>query len=1348
MTTSDLTSELGAYVPNWVKARILDNVGNSEPSTVSRPTAILFIDIAGFTEITDRLARQGERGAEQLSELLNDCFAVLTDIVHAQGGDIAAFTGDGILAIWVANELAIATHRAAQCALALHAAMNSWTQANATDLPQRILIDAGEVCYCKLGGYAGVWRYLVAGKPFQNVGVAYRKARIGDVLLCEPAWRVIADVCDGEFDGDTFRVTGLKATVDVTPLPAPTAAAACFETLVPEVVVDRLRVGALKWLGEFRHLTVLCINFLDSTFTEELLKSLHGGILKVQRIVAGLEGVIFNLLMDDKGICAVLTFGAPPFAHEDDALRAIQAAVRIFDELKEISIRASIGISSGKLFCGTYGGRSRREYGVFGPSINTAARLMQLDGGGVVCDAQTAQAVGASVAFSVLRSQRVKGRIEPIPAYRPIGFLPKQHAHDSKEMIGRDAERRKLLAHVEQFQNGIGGIVVIRGEPGIGKSRLLADFFECAQAKGIPTFKGHASAIESSTPYFAWRSILSVLTNTGPTGGNANSLETLRAKLRGSQTLIDWLPLLNDILSIGLVDTSLTAEITGAARAASIETLMVALLNGHETSPPIILFEDLHWFDSASWSLLKGVVRQLPGVLVVATARSLDTTRGTLDLEKAMDIKLGDLSSDAVAELIRRRLRAVDVSPALVSFVQARAGGNPLYCEELVSALHDTGAISSDRGVCHPAIESLNATKLVLPTSLEGAIVARVDALRVEAQLLLKVASTIGGPFGVDILHEIYPRLLSIEETKDLLDYLVDRDFLVSRKDGALLQYEFFHAINEEVTYRLLPFAQRRLLHGSIAAAIERKQATDLEPYYAQLAWHWEHAEDRDRAVEYLERAAERALRNYANKDAIRYVQKAFELSENTMPESESARLSRWETILGDAYNELADYNRSWSHYERAMTLLGQRLIHGGTERAVSILKNMLGQALLRLVPARPNKLSGQDRDLYQRAAHIRERMAERHFFRNESAAVLDETLAALNLAERCGATTEMVSGYSALALGLGMSGFRTPARFYRARAITLAERREVKAISARAYLLAAVLGYGTGEWEFTDRCAGRALWLYRQLGDRGRAHAPLTVQLFSAILRGRIERAAKLLDELGDATKMESTAQGKAWYHAAKVLISVIRGNSDLGDLRQLSEAISADLVRADQLLCLGIAASGYLQCGELQRAVDAAERGLAALKEAGIVWGSYVYGVSGIIEVLLARWSVDSEARTLVTASRAKALQALEYGKRVTRTSAVCQPQCLLLEGRMASLSGQPTKARRMWMAASRAAERLDMRRERGLALYEIGCISKLNDPRRSSYLANAAEIFESLDARADLMAARQAMSPSAQF
>lgn len=207
-----LNVDVNAYVPRWVRTALgKPRFSNGEPAVESGAAAVLLLDIAGFVELTNQFARRGPVGAEEISNLLNRCFGSLTDIVHDHGGDVIAFAGDSILAMW-GHAFAIdqASHLAAQCGLALRKAMSEQAMSGDHRLRQRISAETGEIYCCKLGGFGGQWFFVVAGTPFERLGEAYRKARVGDLVLCGELWRAIEASCEGTIADGLFVLDGLS----------------------------------------------------------------------------------------------------------------------------------------------------------------------------------------------------------------------------------------------------------------------------------------------------------------------------------------------------------------------------------------------------------------------------------------------------------------------------------------------------------------------------------------------------------------------------------------------------------------------------------------------------------------------------------------------------------------------------------------------------------------------------------------------------------------------------------------------------------------------------------------------------------------------------------------------------------------------------------------------------------------------------------------------------------------------------------------------------------------------------------------------------------------------------------
>jgi adenylate cyclase len=1317
-----------AHLPKWVAAHLRSKHGPVGWSAESRNAAVLLVDIAGFTSMTNRVAGDG---AEGLTNFINDCFAVLTDVIVSNSGDIVAFAGDAILAVWDSRDPVEAAGLAARCGLALRTAMAA---SDSTDrIGHRTAIELGQVSFCKLGGWRGNWHYVAVGDPFLNVGAAYRRAEIGDVVLCPNAGVFLAGCCDVEPAPYGMRLLRMRQQQD------PVVAPLSTQPSKPSIEHQWRDEGA--WVGEFRTLTVVRIGLTELSFKGDFLPRIQSLVYEAQQVAERLEGTIHQVLMDDKGLTVTLVFGLAPFAHEDDPLRAVESSLRIRRELDAQRIPTSIGISTGRLFCSNYGGRHCKTYGVFGQAMNVAALLAEAAQADIACDSTTAQAVGRRIAFSLLPQIHLKTGNEPMLAFSPITPAEEPHHHPTNGMIGRTSEQAMLRGCLDDVAVGAGKLVLVSGEAGIGKSRLLEDFVCSAEAKGHVVLFGNATAIEKSTPYFAWRTILRQVLKFRSGMDAARIRAELAKSLSDEVSLLSWLPLLDGIVALGFTETDFTGQIVGSARATAIEELVVFILRKSDSR--ILVLEDLHWSDSPSIDLLGAVARRLPEFLVVVSQRTLTKRIADenlrADLVPSLQIRLDRLSRDEVELIVKQRLKARDVPSQLIKIIYDSANGNPFYCEELVLALRDTGQIQVSRGVCIFDERNCLISGPSLPTSVERAIVSRIDVLSADDQLLLKAASAIGESFSVDLLENAFPDLIASGK-EECVRRLVEHDFLQPDPESGPLSFVFRHSITMEVAYNLLSFALRRTLHEHIAAFIERFYSDDLQPHYARLARHWELGNDPVRALKYLELASRESRNSYANRESIKYAEKMFELTQRASLRIDASRRAAWEVILGDAFHELSDYENSAEHYARAMQLLGRRLPSSMVGKVGALAFNGSTQFVSRILPAKAMRLDETKRSDIQLVSHIYEHLSEQYFFQNDSLAVLNGTLASLNLAEQSGAAPETIRGYTALALGMAMSGMVRVARSYGTRAQRLAERHGSLPDIARVELVLGVLAYGLGKWSDAEHHAEKALGLYQRLGDRARAQMSETMAIFVAVLRGDILRADSLLADLYSDISTDSSMQVRAWSLSARVLIDTIQGNTSAEHLNGLRAIAGSKLIRTDQLLCFGIAAMAYLQRQEIDSALELAERGLAVLQECGVVWGGYVFGAAGIADVFLGLCEGAQDSREHIQNQADLACRQLS---RLARTSPICRPYALLMQGRASFLARRPARARREWERAATAAELLSMPREQARAIYEIGKNSPLGDPSRQKYLGKASDIFGRLGAIGELAQLRRTQS-----
>lgn len=876
---------------------------------------------------------------------------------------------------------------------------------------------------------------------------------------------------------------------------------------------------------------------------------------------------------------------------------------------------------------------------------------------------------------------------------------------------------------------------------------MLSDVIETAQATGIGTLHGVAAAVDRATPYFAWREVIAQLLAPSKAGAGNEFEARLLNESNSRPELARWLPLLEDIMPLGLEANYVTRTMSGASRAAGLEELVIFFLDAASSrQPTLIAFDDVQWMDEASVTLARAVARRIPRLLLVAAGRPTDEADDSdrmRSLEPDTVIRLGVLSNDAVIQIVCQRLGVSSVPTAIAELVTNRAAGNPFYCEELTFALRDIGVVRVDQGECLAA-HGLTAEFPILPQNVKSVVIARFDALPLESQILLKVASALGGSFSFDLLQDIYPNAATMEGVEEMLDSLVARNMLKFGIKGADKLYEFRHSIFQDTVYELLSFSQRRELHKDIATILELRHEGMLDPLCAQLARHWEFADRPDLAIGYLERAAAQALRSYANLDAIRYVRKAMQMSEGGVVQNRPHSLAAWESMLGDANHELRDFDQASLHYKNAMQALGYRLPSTRAQLAKGIVANAVRQAMHRFILApRPNAAAVDK----QRLAHIYERLSEEYFFRNDPLLVLHGTLASLNLAEQSGAIAETISGYNGLALGLGMAGMTKIARQYSQRAFRLAEEKGELPEVARAHLVAGVMTCGLGDWVATRRSAQKAASVFRQLGDRVRLANSYGLAVFEALLRCDITTANAALNDLEEiiAANPDVSSEMHAWRLCARICVDGAVGPVAQPALDELREVSRASQTPANLLLCKGIMSSGYLQIGDVAAAKESAREGAALLQQCSVIWAAFgVFGAGGATQTLLALWErAAREQWDDLVPLQAIARQALLTFLRLSRRSPVCRPWALLLHGRAAFLTSNQSAARKHLNHAMEVAQQLGMPYVVGLACLEIGASSLREDRARKDYLMRARNIFATLGVSNDLTRVQDALA-----
>lgn len=475
-----------AYAPTTLARELAEHPATGAAGR-RRVATLLFADLVGFTALTDAYAQRGQAGAEALTELLDACFGRLIDEIMDHGGDVLRIPGDAALGFWDATDdgLAPSVELATRCAVRLQAHFTAEAQATA-QRRLRIGISVGEVFVARVGGADDRWELVVLGWPLAELAAASRSAEPGAIVLTRRAWESIRDQVSGTEHDGFVRVTGLAS--DSAPAPSPPRLPGikpdmldALRAFIPRTVLQRLDADQMEWLAEFRQASVLFLGVAGLPYpTQEQLDPLQWAVQRAQALVYQHGGGINQVVVDDTGLVVVAVWGCGLHAHEDDPVRAVRAALAVSQALLPSLPATAVSVATGRVYFGRRGSLRRSEYAVIGNSVNLAARLMQAAKGRVLCDQATAEATRERIELDALPPMRLKGKAEPVAVHQVLGARTTRAATEA-DLAGRDRERALLHAHVDTLATERrGGIVLIEGEAGIGKSRLVADLLRYA----------------------------------------------------------------------------------------------------------------------------------------------------------------------------------------------------------------------------------------------------------------------------------------------------------------------------------------------------------------------------------------------------------------------------------------------------------------------------------------------------------------------------------------------------------------------------------------------------------------------------------------------------------------------------------------------------------------------------------------------------------------------------------------------------------------------------------------------------------------------------------------------------
>jgi len=689
-----------------------------------------------------------------------------------------------------------------------------------------------------------------------------------------------------------------------------------LQSYVPKQLADKMRAsGQIE--GERRQVTVL---FADiSGFTalservdaEELASLVNDCLKELVLAVYAYEGMVDKFIGD----CIMAVFGAP-VALEDDADRALRAALSMRERLQGFNRRwieklgqpldLHIGVNTGMVIAGNVGSDLRMSYTVMGDTVNTASRLESAaKAGQIFVSRSTYRLTRGAFALQALDAIQVKGKRDPLQVYELLHAKVQPDKARGVEglaspIVGRERERQALVKCLEGLKTGRGQIVMILGEAGIGKSRLVSEVRQ-REGRDLTWLEGRSFAFSRTLSYGPFLDLLRRYAGIADEDGEAEVQASLRARLDelfpGEKEVY---PVLAQMLSMRLSPEE--AAIVGAMAGEAFRTRLFATLEGFllrlaAQKPVGLVLEDLHWADQSSIELVShlfSVTTRAP-VAIVMLGRPRGESSGnweklTPTLEGLRDrfteISLKPLSEESSHDLVKGLLGGSALPEKLGQVILGKAEGNPFFVEEVLRSLIERGVLTRE-GTEWKVTELVETIQV--PDTLQGVLLSRLDRLPEETKRVVQKAAVIGRVFLYRVLDQMARGEASLETQIALLE---DAELVRERSRLPDIEYIFQHALTQEVAYQTLLAPARKPLHQKVGEAMEAIFAERIEEFTGLLAYHYFRGEAWEKALEYSAQAGDTAVSLYAYAEAREHYHRALEALKH-LPDGEANRQKR-----------------------------------------------------------------------------------------------------------------------------------------------------------------------------------------------------------------------------------------------------------------------------------------------------------------------------------------------------------------------------------------------------------------------------------------------------------------------
>ena len=671
--------------------------------------------------------------------------------------------------------------------------------------------------------------------------------------------------------------------------------------------------------GERKQITVLfadikgSTNLIEDLDPEDAELRLRPALDAMINAVHRYEGTI-NRVQGD-GIMAL--FGAP-LAHEDNAVRAAYAALEMQKGVRaacDADIAIRVGLHAGEVLVRAIHNDLSVDYDAIGPTVHLAARMEQMaPPGAIYCTANVMRLAKGFVNALPLGQITVKGLRQPIDLFQIVGHTSARSrwevtaARGLTPFVGRQSEVAGLQQALQLAAAGHGQLVAVQGQAGTGKSRLVHEFLQSPQLSDWTVLKTAAAAYRRGTPYLAISNLLRSWCEIPEQASTAETTRRLQDALAalpaGSST---YFPALQSLLELPVEDADWPTLEPAVRRQRMMSTVKDLFLRGAENRPLLLWFEDMQWTDVETQDVVERLVDSIGAgrLLVILTCRpDYDPRRGSKECFTA--VHLDPLETNAADQLVRALLGNNAANAELRALIIERTEGTPLFIEETIRTLVESGVLRMGTGGYELTRE---IREIQIPETVQSVIAARIDSLSPKRKSLLQLVSVIGSEIPIVLLRDVVD--LAEVELRKLLAELQAAQFLYETPNATSFQLKFRHALVHEVAYGGLISAKRQMLHARVLRAMESQNQEKPQDVIESLAHHALNAALWKEAVTYLCRAGDKAVELSAYREGGAFFESALQALMHLPQDHERIRQGIDVRLkLRPIFGATANYNR------------------------------------------------------------------------------------------------------------------------------------------------------------------------------------------------------------------------------------------------------------------------------------------------------------------------------------------------------------------------------------------------------------------------------------------------------